>query len=48
MQEARELVHTHEIAIRKTATELDRRNKLNGEQVSRLIEKYPAKGGAPG
>jgi hypothetical protein len=40
-QEATELVEAHETAIRKTATELNRRNKLNGEQVWRLIEKYP-------
>jgi hypothetical protein len=40
-QEAAELVEAHETAIRKTATELNRRNKLTGKQVSRLIEKYP-------
>jgi hypothetical protein len=40
-QEAAELVEVRETAIRKTATELNRRNKLTGNQVSRLIEKYP-------
>jgi hypothetical protein len=35
-----ELVETHETAIRKAATELNRRNKLNGEQLLRLMEKY--------
>ena len=39
-REAAQLVEAHEAAIRKTATELNRRNKLNGEQVARLIEKY--------
>ncbi len=40
-RQAAELVEAHETAIRKTATELNRRNKLTGEQVSRLMEKYP-------
>jgi hypothetical protein len=40
-QEAAELVRSYETAIRKTATELNRRNRLNGEQVTRLLEKYP-------
>jgi arginyl-tRNA synthetase len=40
-QEAAKLVEAHETAIRKVATELNRRNKLNGEQVTRLMEKYP-------
>ena len=40
-QEAAELVQSYETAIRKTATELNRRNRLNGEQVTRLLEKYP-------
>jgi hypothetical protein len=40
-QEAAKLVAAHETAIRKVATELNRRNKLNGEQVRRLMEKYP-------
>jgi len=40
-QEAAELVRGHETVIRKVATELNRRNKLTGEQVFRLIEKYP-------
>ncbi len=40
-EQAAKLVRDYEAAIRKVATELNRRNKLNGEQVSRLIEKYP-------
>ena len=40
-QEAAELLEAHETAIRKTATELNRRSKLSGEQVLRLMEKYP-------
>jgi hypothetical protein len=40
-REAAELVETHATAIRKTATELNRRNKLNGEQVTRLMKNYP-------
>ncbi len=47
MQETKEIGHAHEIAIRKTTTELYRCNKPNGEQVSRLIEKDPAKRSAP-
>lgn len=43
MQEAGELIDVYETAIRKIATELNRRNKLNGEQVMRLMEKYPPK-----
>lgn len=39
--EAAELVEAHETAIRETATELNRRSKLSGEQVLRLMEKYP-------
>ena len=39
--EAAEIVRRHETAIRKTATELNRRNKLTGEQVARLMEEYP-------
>jgi hypothetical protein len=39
-REAAELVETHETVIRKAATELNRRNKLNGEQVLQLMEKY--------
>lgn len=38
--EAAELVRDHEYVIRRVATELDRRNKLSGEQVSRLMERY--------
>ncbi len=40
-REAAEIVRAHETAIRKTATELNRRNKLTGEQVTRLMEKHP-------
>jgi hypothetical protein len=40
-QEAAKLVAAHETAIRKVATELNRRNKLTGEQVTQLMEKYP-------
>jgi hypothetical protein len=40
-REAAELVEAYEMAIRKTATELNRRGKLSGEQVLRLMEKYP-------
>ena len=39
-REAAKLVEAHETAIRKTATELNRRNKLTGEQVSRIMQKY--------
>ena len=44
-QQAAELVKAHETAIRKVATELNRRNKLNGEQVTRLMETYRAEHG---
>lgn len=37
-EEARELLGAHEAAVRKVALELDRKRKLTGEQVSRLIE----------
>jgi hypothetical protein len=37
--EAKALVETYEPVIRKVATELNRRNKLSGEQVMRLIDK---------
>ncbi len=40
-REAAEIVRAHEAAIRKTATELNRRNKLTGEQVVRFMEKHP-------
>ena len=40
-REAAEIVKRHETAIRKTATELNRQNKLTGEQVARLMEKHP-------
>ncbi len=43
-REAAELVETYETAIRKTATELNRRSKLTGEQVARIIEKHPPDG----
>jgi hypothetical protein len=36
--EATEIVRAHEGVIRRVAIELDRKNKLTGEQVSRLIE----------
>jgi hypothetical protein len=39
--EAARLVEAYETAIRKTATEINRRNKLTGSQVTRLIEEYP-------
>jgi hypothetical protein len=39
-REAAGIVRSHETAIRKTATELNRRNKLTGEQVARLMEKH--------
>ena len=42
-QEAKTLVARHETAIRKIATERNRRNKLNGQQVMQLMEKYPPK-----
>lgn len=38
--EAAELIHRHEHVIRKMALELDRRKKMTGERVSRLIEKH--------
>jgi hypothetical protein len=37
--EAKALVETYEPVIRKVATELNRRNKLSGEHVMRLIDK---------
>ncbi len=37
--EAAGIVRSHETTIRKTATELNRRNKLTGEQVAQLMEK---------
>ena len=40
-REAAELVEAYDTAIRKTATEMNRRIKLSGEQVLRLMEKYP-------
>lgn len=40
-REAEELVETHETAIRKTATELNRRNKLSGGQVGMIMAKHP-------
>jgi len=45
--EAKVLVETYETTIRKVATEMNRRNKLSGEQVTRLIEKHRPVGGAP-
>ena len=39
-REAAGIVRSHETVIRKTATELNRRNKLTGEQVARLMEKH--------
>jgi hypothetical protein len=38
--EARVLVEAHETAIRKVATEMNRRNKLSGEKVRQLMEKH--------
>lgn len=38
--EAAELVGDYEHVIRRVALDLDRKNKLSGEQVSRIIEKY--------
>jgi hypothetical protein len=38
--EAKALVETCEPVIRKVATELNRRHKLSGEQVMRLIDKW--------
>jgi len=39
MQEATELVRAQEGVIRKVALELDRRHRLTGEQVRRIIER---------
>ena len=44
--EARMLVETYETTIRKVATEMNRRNKLSGEQVTQLMEKHRPVGGA--
>jgi hypothetical protein len=41
--EATEIVHVYDVAIRRVATELDRRKELTGEQVSRLIESVKAR-----
>jgi hypothetical protein len=42
MQEATELVRAQEGVIRKMALELDRRHRLTGEQVTRIIETHRA------
>ena len=40
MQEATEIVRAQEGVIRKVALELDRRHRLTGEQVTRIIEMH--------
>ena len=42
MQEATEIVRAQEGVIRKVALELDRRHRLTGEQVTRIIEVHRA------
>ncbi len=42
MQEATEIVRAQERVIRKMASELDRRQRLTGEQVTRIIETHGA------
>lgn len=44
--EARMLVENYESTIRKVATEMNRRNKLSGEQVTQLMEKHRPVDGA--
>lgn len=44
-EEARGLLRAHEKSVRKVALELDRRRKLSGEQVSRLMELDGTAGG---
>lgn len=46
-EEALGLLRTHERAVRRVALELDRRRKLSGEQVSRLMELAGTAGGGP-
>src|SRR5215212_1085206 len=43
--EARVLVEAHETTIRKVATEMNRRNKLYGKNVTQLMEKHNRAGG---
>jgi hypothetical protein len=42
MQQATEIVRAQEGVIRKGALELDRRHRLTGEQVTRIIETHQA------
>ena len=42
MREATEIVRAQEGVIRKVALELDRRRRLTGEQVTRIIETHGA------
>ena len=42
MQEATEIVRAHERVIRKVALELDRRHRLTGEEVTRLMVPHRA------
>jgi hypothetical protein len=42
MREATEIVRAQKGAIRKVAIELDRRRRLTGEQVTRIIETHGA------